>query len=120
MRKIRAAVLAVSLLMCAGTPPVKAQLLGLESLALQLIMPALSSVMNTVQSVSFSLSDFAAIFADADMFIEKNAEKIAFDIAKGEGEYLDALGDLLEVPAALRPAWHKEMQQRYAAATKKG
>jgi len=120
MKKIRTLVVALAVLMCAGTPPAKAQLFGLETLALQLIVPALSSVMNTAQNITFSLSDFAAIFADAETFIEKNADKIAFDMAKGEGEYLDALGDLLEVPAELRPAWHKEMQKRYAALAKKG
>jgi len=67
-----------------------------------------------------STKNSAALFTDAETFIEKNADKIVFDMAKGEGEYLDALGDLLEVPTDLRPAWHKEMQKRYAVLAKKG
>lgn len=91
---------------------------GVESLISSLIVPAISSVMNSVQKTAFSITDFAAIFSDAEPFIERNADKLALDIARGQGEYLDALAELLEVPQDLRGAWYKELKAGYAAATK--
>jgi len=91
--------------------PLQAQL---EGLLAQLIVPALSSVSNTVERGLLSTVDLVSNYSDASDFVEKNEAKLAFDISRGGGEYLDALADLMHVPKDDRAAWYKEMKKRYA------
>ena len=49
----------------------------------------------------------------AEAFVSINYDNLLQDIAKREGEYLLALGNLLQVPAGLQPAFADQLQQQY-------
>ena len=46
-------------------------------------------------------------------FIAFNFENIKQDMAKGQGEYLDSLSTLMEIPADRRAAFYAHAQSRY-------
>ncbi len=46
-------------------------------------------------------------------FVADNMDSLAVDIAKGQGESLDALAEIAEVPAAERPELYSRLQQNF-------
>jgi hypothetical protein len=46
-------------------------------------------------------------------FMAFNIEHIKQDMAKGQGEYLDSLSTLMEIPQDRRPAFYAHAQSRY-------
>ncbi len=47
-------------------------------------------------------------------FVVANMDNLAKDIARGSGETLEAFADLLQVPAAQRPAFYQKLQSNFA------
>ncbi|WP_447975032.1 DUF3015 family protein [Nitrospira sp. Kam-Ns4a] len=56
----------------------------------------------------------------ANVFASLNFESLAADMARGGGEHLASLADLLGVPAERRPAFFALAQERYAHLTAAG
>ncbi len=46
-------------------------------------------------------------------FVQANLDNLARDIARGGGETVSALADLLEVPAARRPSFYRRLQASF-------
>ncbi len=47
-------------------------------------------------------------------FVVANMDNLAKDIARGSGETLEAFADLMQVPAAQRPAFYQKLQSNFA------
>jgi hypothetical protein len=50
---------------------------------------------------------------DLSRFVENNMDNLAKEIAMGQGESLNTLADLLEIPAAGRDAFNHNLQSNY-------
>ncbi|ACL02020.1 conserved hypothetical protein [Desulfatibacillum aliphaticivorans] len=50
-----------------------------------------------------------------NIFVADNMDNLASDIAKGQGEYLDTLATLMEVPADQRPVLYSKLQNNFSA-----
>ncbi|MBI9075283.1 MAG: DUF3015 domain-containing protein [Desulfatibacillum sp.] len=48
-------------------------------------------------------------------FVADNMDNLAADIAKGQGEYLDTLATLMEVPSEQRPVLYSALQNNFSA-----
>ncbi len=48
-------------------------------------------------------------------FVADNMDNLATDIAKGQGEYLDTLATLMEVPSDQRPVLYSKLQNNFSA-----
>jgi hypothetical protein len=46
-------------------------------------------------------------------FVSMNLDELAGDIAKGEGNYLETLADLLEIPASQRESFFAELNRNF-------
>ncbi len=56
-------------------------------------------------------------FADnklLNQFVSENMDNLAVDIAAGEGESLDTLADIIQMPREKRPRFYAELQNRFA------
>ncbi|SHJ44111.1 Protein of unknown function [Desulfatibacillum alkenivorans DSM 16219] len=49
-----------------------------------------------------------------NIFVADNMDSLASDIAKGQGEYLDTLATLMEVPADQRPVLYSKLQNNFS------
>ena len=47
-------------------------------------------------------------------YANENIERLARDVANGDGETLDALGELMSIPALDRDVWKQALQERFA------
>ena len=50
-----------------------------------------------------------------NIFVADNMDNLASDIAKGQGEYLDTLATLMEVPVDQRPVLYSRLQNNFSA-----
>ncbi len=48
-------------------------------------------------------------------YVADNMDKLILDVAAGQGESLDALADLIELPASARPAMYSSLQSNFDA-----
>lgn len=54
-----------------------------------------------------------AMLEQLNIFVADNMDELATDIAKGEGESLDALAEIAQVPAAERSHFYSELQRNF-------
>ena len=47
-------------------------------------------------------------------FVADNMDSLATDIARGEGEYLDTMANLMEMSQAQRPRFYAQLQQNFS------
>ena len=97
-----------------GTPG-RAFVTGWEGLAANAAIGLVSTVVQgAVSTILWSTDTVGSVFSASD-FVERNADQIAMDLSRGEGEYLDALADLMEVPAEAREDWYEALQAEWLA-----
>ena len=51
---------------------------------------------------------------DVNKFVAENMDNLAIDISKGNGETLNALADLLKIPANKREAFYKKLKENFS------
>lgn len=54
-----------------------------------------------------------AMNSRVQQYVADNMDKLILDVAAGQGESLDALADLIEVPASERPAMYSNLQHNF-------
>jgi hypothetical protein len=51
---------------------------------------------------------------ELNRFVADNLDNLARDVAAGQGEYLDSLAELMEIPSADRPGFNLRLHQHYS------
>jgi len=54
-----------------------------------------------------------AVMEHLNIFVADNMDELAVDIAKGEGESLDALAEIANIPADQRPNFYSDLQKNF-------
>lgn len=108
--KRRLVILLLSLGLCS---PAQAFLTGLEGIIAQLAIPLVSTAIEGVASTLLLSTDIVTGVLPVVQFIEDNEAQLAYNLARGEGEYLDALADLMAMPIEQRTNWMLELQQTW-------
>jgi len=54
-----------------------------------------------------------AMLEKMNVFMADNMDAVAVDIAQGDGESLDALAEIAEIPVPMRPEFYSSLQQNF-------